>query len=217
MKKCVYCGEREANTNDHIPPICLFPVPRPSNLITVPCCTICNGKYGQDDEQIRNILTFLGSTENHPAIVNQIANKRDRSFKKKGGESKLEYLINNSVLVDFHTKGGIYLGKKSAFNFDNPMWDKFFNRMARGLLHHENSFGYVECTTDWKKLEENITPEDVPEDLKIAIQYGKLVIIGDNIFQYIGCFHPSIITSLWFLIFYGGVVFKVMIKEEASG
>jgi hypothetical protein len=42
-------------TLDHIPPIGLFPKPRPANLITVPCCFKCNNKHSGFDERLRII------------------------------------------------------------------------------------------------------------------------------------------------------------------
>jgi len=39
---CVYCGKKLPLTKDHIPPKNLYSKPRPSNLITVPCCEKCN-------------------------------------------------------------------------------------------------------------------------------------------------------------------------------
>ena len=50
---CVYCGTYSRITKDHIPPKNLFGQPRPSNLITVPCCDTCNISFSKDDEYFR--------------------------------------------------------------------------------------------------------------------------------------------------------------------
>ena len=49
-KSCIYCGNTEDLTKDHIPPKTLFPKPRPSNLITVPCCKNCNGSFSLEKD-----------------------------------------------------------------------------------------------------------------------------------------------------------------------
>ena len=53
---CVYCGERDATTEDHIPPKCLFGLPLPSTLIKVPSCFQCNST-SRDDEYFRIALS----------------------------------------------------------------------------------------------------------------------------------------------------------------
>jgi hypothetical protein len=50
---CYLCGVAGKLTRDHIPPKCLFPRPRPSNLLTLPCCHRCNNSASKDDEYLR--------------------------------------------------------------------------------------------------------------------------------------------------------------------
>lgn len=56
---CVICGQEKACSRDHIPPKCIFPEPRPGDLITVPACAECNMKRSGLDEQFK---IFLGLT-----------------------------------------------------------------------------------------------------------------------------------------------------------
>lgn len=49
-EECAYCGSSDRITRDHIPPKGLFPTPRPSDLITVPACYVCNKGFELDDE-----------------------------------------------------------------------------------------------------------------------------------------------------------------------
>jgi hypothetical protein len=57
--KCYLCGKTAKETpegwltRDHVPPRNLFPEPRPSNLITIPCCNACNHESHKDDEYFR--------------------------------------------------------------------------------------------------------------------------------------------------------------------
>ncbi len=66
-KRCVYCHSSEDVSRDHIPPRSLFPKPRPSNLITVPCCRNCHEKLTEKDEYFRNFLIFSPQCRGHVA------------------------------------------------------------------------------------------------------------------------------------------------------
>ncbi len=45
-------------TLDHIPPMGLFPKPRPDDLIKVPCCFECNNKHSGFDERLRIVASM---------------------------------------------------------------------------------------------------------------------------------------------------------------
>lgn len=53
------CGREKACSRDHVPPKCIFPDPRPGDLVTVPACTACNMHRSGLDEQFK---VFLGLT-----------------------------------------------------------------------------------------------------------------------------------------------------------
>ena len=53
---CGICGQRDATTNDHVPPRGIFCPPRPSNLIRVPACRPCNSGASGLDERFRVYL-----------------------------------------------------------------------------------------------------------------------------------------------------------------
>jgi len=57
---CYLCGKLDDGnfTRDHVPPKGLFLEPRPSNLITVPCCLECNNKHSDFDERLRIIASM---------------------------------------------------------------------------------------------------------------------------------------------------------------
>ena len=65
--KCVYCHSPQDLTRDHIPPRSFFPQPRPTNLITVPCCRECHSKFTENDEYFRNYLIFSPQCSGHDA------------------------------------------------------------------------------------------------------------------------------------------------------
>lgn len=123
--KCIYCGSNKDLTKDHIPPKSFFSSPRPSNLITVPSCKICNNEYGKDDERIRNLLSSLDLTECHSAIKSDIAGKRNRSLLRKKGYTNLQHMFNSMKDVDIFSESGIYIETRKAFDLDQKVVDKF--------------------------------------------------------------------------------------------
>jgi len=213
---CIYCGNRKATTKDHVPPKCLFPLPRPGNLITVPCCEICNTKYGKDDERVRNLLTSLKTTEKHSAIKEQIAKKRDRSYIRLEGRPNLRHIIASVEKVRCHTSGGIYLGKALAFNLDQPTIDRFIERMARALLYHENGIANAECHIVWKMAPEEADIVRMPPDMKAFILGGDVKDIGEGVFSYVGYFYPERVSSLWLLNFYSGIEFMIIVRDRKT-
>jgi hypothetical protein len=211
-KLCIYCGQRAATDPDHIPPKCFFPTPRPSNLITVPSCRQCNNNFSKGDERVRNLITSLESTEDHPAIKNQLGDKRYRSLFRDRGITNLNHLINSLMTKDRYSDGGIYLEKAPAFNLDQPLMDRFFDRMSRALLYHENSIGYVNCRVEWHVSPNFSSIENIPNDIEKLLKCGKLRILGDNIFYYVGWFLPEKVNSLWILGFYDSVEFMTRLR-----
>jgi hypothetical protein len=57
-------------TRDHVPPDGLFYDPKPSNLITVPCCHKCNSKHSGVDERLRMVAAMaLGRNEGGERVL----------------------------------------------------------------------------------------------------------------------------------------------------
>ena len=211
---CIYCGERKATTRDHVPPKCFFSTPRPNNLITVPCCEVCNTKYGKDDERVRNIVTSLATTEGHPAIKEQIAGKRDKSYTRVEGISNFQHIVESLKIVARYTPGGIYLGQAPAFNLDQPTIDRFVERIARALLYQEIAMEHTACDFEWKMSPDDAALDRMPPDIK-AVLYGKPKVIGEGVFSYVGYFLSGTASSLWFLNFYGGIDFMVRVSDKS--
>jgi hypothetical protein len=120
-------------TVDHIPPKALFPEPRPSNMMTVPCCRACNDSFSQDDEYFRLILVSCYSVFEDPAVqaVNEKLLRSIRRAKAPG----LASFVNQSLLeVDVLSKGGIYLGYAPAIKVDAKRFQRTLDRITQGLF-----------------------------------------------------------------------------------
>ena len=136
---CAYCHTENPETRDHIPPQSFFPRPKPSNLITVPCCEGCRVEQSQDDEYFR-LAIVSSSNVSDKQIVQPVMEAIHRSLRKpnKVGFSKL---VNESLFeMDVHSKEGIYLGKSGAIKIDKARFDRVAERVIRGLFFHELGF-----------------------------------------------------------------------------
>jgi len=210
---CIFCLENEADTKDHIPPKSFFPRPRPSNLITVPCCHACNQSLGKDDERARNLISALEIPEKHPGVISQIAPKRDRSLERPQGKSNLRHMLDSMAIVEVKTKAGIYTGSKAAFNFDQPEFDRFIDKMARGLLYHHTGLKSKKLITEWKFSPPVPNINEIPEMIMFFVRKYGIQKIGDDVFSYLPGYFPGKFHSLWLINFYNGIEFKVQIKE----
>lgn len=47
----------DSMARDHVPPAGLFPSPKPSNLIAVPCCFRCNNQHSGFDDRLRIVAS----------------------------------------------------------------------------------------------------------------------------------------------------------------
>src|SRR5450432_1906735 len=65
--QCIYCGSRGPVTDDHVPPRSFYPKNPPKNLITVPCCSVCNGEFAKNDDYVRLVLTTTEGAMGNPA------------------------------------------------------------------------------------------------------------------------------------------------------
>jgi len=212
-KICIYCGVNEGNEKDHIPPKSFFTEPRPSNLITVPSCSMCNRAFGKTDEIVRNLLTSLETTEIHPSVISQLGEKRNRSISRNGGIHSLNYLLDNMILVDRYTDFGMYVGKYPAFNLVSGEIRKFMERMSRALLFHINGIGYGKYKIEMKISPKKVYLEELPDNIKKFLLSGISESIGEGIFSYFGYTWPGKINSLWLLNFYRGIEFMVIVKQ----
>lgn len=212
---CIYCGEKEATTKDHVPPKSFFAKPWPSNLITVPSCDDCNGKYGKDDERIRNIITSIDTTEVHPMVQGKIDQKRDRSFRRPEGRSNFDHLIGSIQMTNRYSDNGHNLGRAPAFNLDQGIVDNFLERMVRALLFKENGIEYTQLDVKWKMTPTEKDLATMPNEIKAFLFSKPVKEIGNGIFAYIGYFSEGKPNSLWLMNFYEGIEFMVLVKKAS--
>lgn len=130
---CCYCSTNIATTRDHVPPKGIFNRPRPSDLITVPCCSQCNNGASILDEKFR---VYLGM---HVARFNYDGEQLFKTGALKtllhNSKLKLEVLKNIDGKPIQYRKDGI-LKNGSQLLWDSKAHDSVIHRITCGLYYH---------------------------------------------------------------------------------
>jgi len=130
-ESCYLCGSAELLTNDHIPPKCFFPKPRPSNLISVRCCQTCHRSYAKDDEAFM-ILLSMHAIKN-PAKQWIYENKTLPSLKTRN-KKLARHIWNEIRIVPILTNIGIV--PLRTIGFPQKRMERFLFRLTKGLLRN---------------------------------------------------------------------------------
>jgi hypothetical protein len=217
-KVCVYCGEKDNLTADHVPPKALFAKPRPQ-LITVPACKDCNENAKLDDDYFQIMLALRGDLSNNNE-VKKISRKVVSSInhvKKSGFKNRL---MSKVQMVQAYSKGGIYLGRQPSLEVDMNRMTKVAARCVTGLyFHHQKSrvpsnFGVSAMPLSNLK---NVPPSGViwTETLVNDVRKEKINTIRNSVFQYHYKILPEDgVSSLWLMIFYGKVEYIGLVTEN---
>jgi hypothetical protein len=197
--RCYLCGALENLTRDHIPPRGFFPPPRPSNLITVPCCNACNHLYSLDDEAVRLWLSaHLGASEAGEWIIKNRTAKTShallQSLRNTMKETKLLTVEEGEIEV-------------TTYELPKERIDRFLIRITKGLLtHYFGEYDYSIAVFDVKHVRQTVDNLSKLEPLRDLLQYDYR---GDDVFQYRGGLTDSKESGVWIFLFYGAVLFVV--------
>lgn len=132
---CVYCDVRNASTRDHVLAKCLFPPPRPANLITVPCCGVCNREKSTDDDFLRDYLTVDFAGNSSPTAEMIFQGKVRRSISRNSSEVARS-ILKNARNEPLYTGGGVYLGDVVFAPLEEFRFVRLFSQIVRGLYFH---------------------------------------------------------------------------------
>ena len=199
---CIYCSATNLiPTRDHVPPKCLFPKPRPLNLVTVPACPTCNQSFKLDDEYFR--LMIAGEAAYSDQAATKIWTER---VMLNTGAGLRKSLLSQAQLYDRRTPGGLYLGKGIKVGFDSRRIRRVVERIAVGLMWHH----YRQRLSPGAKVETHYRPNLIP--FSGILMSSNLANIGDTIFRYrYGRASDAQDSSLWGFQFYGRAHFIVTI------
>lgn len=184
---CAFCGN-VATERDHVPPKCLFPSPRPSNLITVPTCRGCHHGTSMDDEYLRAILVMREDVAGHPGIE-AIRGPVNRGLMRHGRGGLRRELIESIGTVDVMSDAGLWLARKPTITVSKSRTAASVERTVRGLFFHETGRRLPDDHRISVYLDADVIalmgeePERV-ELLADHIRGGTSRILGDGVFQY---------------------------------
>lgn len=209
---CTYCGRPNPETFDHVPPACLFGDPRPSNLITVPCCTKCNQDASKDDEYFKTMLMLRHDVWGKPVASKSIESVyRALANPKKRG--MLRALTRRMQRVPVHTPSGLYIGDVGTYHVDLRRLGMVADRTVKGLFYREVGHRLPD-THDVRSFQESgltdikLDVRNKLQEIVAALRTKPLQVIGDNVFQYqYQTTAEDINTSAWLLAFFGTVCF----------
>ena len=135
---CVYCGQRPADTRDHVVAGCFFPGDLPSSMITVPSCKKCNQGFKHDEEYVRTLIAMdYTVSESSDSALRQLVGPVTRSFLRPESAGLLNGIIDDSKPVTLVSEGGIYLGKTRAIRMDENRFANVAKKIVRGLYFCE--------------------------------------------------------------------------------
>lgn len=206
-KICYICGDL-ADTRDHIPPDGIFPVPKPTNLITVPACSECNEGSSKDDEYFRTVIATASSES--PYAEKLLDTKITRQFKER--PALQTHLFNKMKKVDIFSEGGIYLKKGYAFKVDQERVQTVVEKIVKGLYFHEKGVPLKEQYS----VGDFILNPKLDETMLDQVCLLPIRIIGDGkVFSYrYFIYSKDENITAWFLIFFEKILIMAHTKNE---
>lgn len=202
---CAYCGREGAVTRDHIPPRSFFPKPRPSDLITVPCCVDCHEGWSEDDEYFRAAVLSSAALWQAPGTV-EVWNVLVRSLQKPTKQGFAKSFLSSIQDVEMETESGIYLGTAPVLKIQKERFDRVAQRIVRGLFFHEKGYpvpqGYLVLN-----IPHQFGIDHVLEVLK-DVRIPPLRLVGDGRFAYtFRCTDEDPDSGVWISFFYRNLPF----------
>lgn len=134
---CAYCGKTCKVTEDHIPPQCIFPKPRTTGLIKVPCCEPCRVGWSKDDEEFRRFVWSADGAEQHPSFE-KAANSIISSIQRPEANGYASRVMNSMEDLEAYSEADIFLGIKPTMRLDWPRIEGVLKRIVRGLFFLKN-------------------------------------------------------------------------------
>ena len=130
---CVYCGRTATLTKEDVIAKCLFPKPRPSDLVKVPACWPCNHAKSRNDDYLRDLLVSDVYVQQNP-IAQTLFHQNMLSSVRQDSSVIARTAISKGRLEPVYTPGGIYLGDCISAPIDVERVNHIFSQIVRGLF-----------------------------------------------------------------------------------
>lgn len=201
---------RRTRPADHIPPKGFFPPPKPSNLITVPCCEPCNASYARDDEAVRAWFSApLGRSEagewifEHKVVAGTVV--QSAAFREK----MLSTMKDTRLLTEV---GEIEV---TSFTVPSDRVERFLVRCTKGLLtHYYPDYDYLTAMFRVQHVTPRLDMLSKLEPVRNLLVYDER---GRGVFQFRRGLTDSKQSGLWLFVFYGAVIFLVAHTKNNFG
>jgi hypothetical protein len=189
--ECVYCGEQRELTRDHVPPRCLFSKPRPSNLVTVPCCQACNSEFQKYDEYFRLAITTGIDAANFPKELSDSV-RAINNLSRPASHGLARFMLKD------------YERNPARLTIDAARIEVVLYRITRGLFyHHRNVRVPRNIAFAFRMVDENLKTNAQGQD-RINRLAEDLTTIGLGTFRY--AFEPfeppDPFSTAWLMRFY---------------
>ena len=192
---CVICGKRPMTGRDHLPPQCVFPRPRPSDLITVPACDGCNNRRSGLDEEFK---VAIGIQAGHgPAGARLFRSQTSRTLLHN--RRLMGQLIADMREVELRTPEGLIVGTAPAVPLGSAAYDTVINRIVRGLHWHHTGHilgDRVDLKINWHR--------SLTRQIFEMTRSWATGVVGQSQFVYkYAVFDGVPLASVWVFQFYG--------------
>lgn len=209
--ECACCGCMGPLTADHVPPRNLFPQPRPTDLITVPCCSPCNERFEKDDEYLRLVTAIRSDIGGHPDAREPLSAAM-RSLHKPEKEGFRRAFLQGVKLVNAQTLAGIFLGRSMAYEVDSDRLNRTADRIVRGLFFHHREERLPDDAQVKALCLESIRSDrrtlQILEGTLSQLQEQPLITKGKGVFRYqFSLLEEDPSSSVWLFSFYEKVHF----------
>jgi len=212
MKKCVFCGGISED-KDHIPSKNLYKgITKNISPIKIPSCKKCNNGFSKDEVYFRDLIAIL-LNERSISATQLFEGSIKRSIKKTPALAMS--MFKQMALVDYYSKGGIYLGKRTAMKITKSDHKRVFNvldKYIKGLFYYQ--FQKV-LPSDWIIKHFWLNPK-MEAKLAHLIKTFNWRIVDENIFIYGYNFVPSTHQSIWCLVFFKKPLFFSFVLDSTT-
>jgi hypothetical protein len=181
----------------------LFSDPKPSDLITVPCCENCRWPTTKDDEYFRLKVGMCDATRSHPDIQatrEVIFKSLDRQ--EAGGLKRMA--LGDLRMVDVYSPVGLHGGQSIVAIVDRRRIERVISRIVRGLYWHETGRRLAEDHDVFVVEEESMNPQrpDIAERLVSMLSQQPQRVIGNGVFSYRYLILMEPCISVWHFVFW---------------
>jgi len=206
---CAYCGQMCEVTRDHVIPKCLFTMPLPKVMVTVPACDACHGKKSRHEDFLRDLLTMdiVGSES---PVAQRLFHEKVLSSHRQGKSLVCRIAMAQARQTPIVTPAGVYVDECYVAHLDLDRVIEMFSFIVRGLYFRLRK---VVLSPDCKFDVRRLGVEDAMKCWGGFEEYGYNgpYILGGGVFWCVCQYAASDdgITN-WMLVFYERVYYGVV-------